>query len=644
MIKYSKAIVNNKCEITFDFTPQDVKYSRSNYTATHKGGGTTARQGIWEGIECIQAQIKIGNEAWKTYSLPANKKVVVTVSSNNIAVQACGKYRLKTMGYYFKDTTGTYPFFWFGNIDGVARKYQKGYFTDSASNKPDGNFYTINAMVPADWTYIKAEWSDWAYKHAQANSKYQWKKDNGRYAQRNANTLKASYANGWISDSGYKQIYRKSSLFWFEKSYYSDVITTSGITVNPGVPTVQVPAKKGDTGEVVMYYKANNSGNGHITVEAKCKEKIITIMDYSNSPEFGHDWKKTLNPDFNSIFGTSYRANDVYYRAKAKNKAGYESGWTSWIGVNRYNGIPTVPQNPKAVGKNGLMYDRVMLSWDASTDPDGDTVYYQLYIVAKDRNGNQVKSGFIHKKLFATSYEYDISSFPDGTEFTFKVKASDSIITSDWSKDVKFRKGSKPTSTVALIAPIKSDTIIYSSKPRFAFEGFESDSYVHVVFNGTEYNSLDNAGLFDCSGNKFIFRPSTEIKDGPITIKAYIKNPYGESNHTQVYKFEKKTAAKKFNKGDIILAKDIEAIKTIVTNMSLAYQTNAPKQPVGADLIILAKAYNEMLDIVKSINSYINNIIPNSKFNVNIENDGVDIKEIIMDAHWIELISNITSV
>ena len=34
MIKSSKAIVSNRCEVTFDFTPQDIKYSRSNYTVT----------------------------------------------------------------------------------------------------------------------------------------------------------------------------------------------------------------------------------------------------------------------------------------------------------------------------------------------------------------------------------------------------------------------------------------------------------------------------------------------------------------------------------------------------------------------------------------------------------------------------------
>lgn len=647
MIKYSKAVVNNKCEITFDFTPQDIKYSRSNYTATHKGGGTTARQGIWEGIECIQAQIKIGSEAWKTYTLPANKKVVVTVASNNVAVQACGKYRLKTMGYYFKDTTGTYPFFWFGNISGVASKYQKGYFTDSASNKPDSNFYTINAMVPADWTYIKAEWSDWAYKHAQANTKTEWKIDKGRYAQRNGNTLTASYSNGWISDSGYKQIYRKSSLFWFEKTYYSDTVTTSGIAVNPGAPTINVIAAKGDTGDVQFFYNSNNSGDGVITVEAKCSDKIVTLMDYNNSPTFGEQWRKTLSPDFNSIFGESYRANDVYYRAKAKNIHNYESNWTAWTGVHRYNGRPTVPKNPKATGKNGLMYDRVILSWNASSDPDGDSLYYQLYITATDRNGNIVKNGFIHERLFDTSYEYDISAFPDGTNFVFKVKASDSRITSDWSTNVYFDKGSKPTSTIALIAPIKSDTTIYSIRPRFGFEGYESGCTAYVIFNSQEYNSLNNPEMFDCRNNKFIFKPNWDITDGAITIKAYIKNSYGESNHTQIYKFTKKTAVKKFIKGDVIYAKDIEAIKNIIDDMFVAYSNGNQAKPeivIGTDTIILAKAYNDMLNVIKTINNYINNIIPNGKFTLDINNNGVNVRELIMDNNWIELISNITSI
>lgn len=46
MISHSTSIVNNKCRVTFNLRPKNVTCSRSNYTATHIGGGTTARKGI----------------------------------------------------------------------------------------------------------------------------------------------------------------------------------------------------------------------------------------------------------------------------------------------------------------------------------------------------------------------------------------------------------------------------------------------------------------------------------------------------------------------------------------------------------------------------------------------------------------------
>src|SRR5699024_10896161 len=151
-------------------------------------------------------------------------------------------------------------------------------------------------------------------------------------------------------------------------------------------------------------------------------------------------------------FGESYRANDVYYRAKAKNVHGYESNWTAWTGIHRYNGRPTVPQYPIVDGKNDLLYDAITFSWQASTDPDGDSLYYQLYLFTKNANSSIFKNDFISHRTYGTTFDYDISSFPDNTSFVFTVKASDSLITSDWSREVSFQKGAKPTSTIALIS------------------------------------------------------------------------------------------------------------------------------------------------------------------------------------------------
>ena len=640
MIKSSQRVVNNTCEITFDFTPQDIQYSRSNYTATHKGGGTTHRYGIWEGIECIQAQIKIGSGAWKTYSLPANKKVVVSLSKNNESVQACGKYRLKTMGYYFKDTTGKFPFFWYGNIGGVATKYKKGYFTDYYSSKPDSNFYTVNAMVPPDWTYIKAEWTDWAYEHAKANYTTHWAKDNGRYEQRKS-SFKAEYANGWISDSGNSQIYRKSSLFWFEKTYYSNVVTTSGIAVNPNPPTINVISAKGDTGNVQFFYNSNNSGNGVITVEAKCSNKIVTIMNYSNSPTFGEQWRKTLSPDFNSIFGESYRGNDVYYRAKAKNVHGYESSWTDWKGIHRYNGRPSVPQYPTVQGRNNIICDKVTFSWEASSDPDRDSVYYQLHLVAEDSNGKLLKNDYISSKTYGTSFDFDVSSYPYNTYFVFKVRASDGLITSGWSREILFKKGTKPTTTVALISPVLENTEIYSIRPRFAFSGYDDDSTCVVELNGKTYNSASHSHMFTKSSTRFIFKPDFDLKDGKISIKAYLENSYGQGKHTQIYNFTKKTISENVVEGEIIKTIPIKEVQTIVKNLCKAFKITPNITDVNKNNYYTAKTYNDCFDGVKMVNDFINNLIPNSTFDYTLTTKRVIPGEINNDSVWEQLILDI---
>lgn len=641
MIKSSTQIVNNKCVVSFDFTPQDVTYSRSNYTATHKGGGTTSRLGIWEGIECVEAQIKIGNDAWKTYSLPSNKIVSVEVGSNNVNVQAKGKYRLKTMGYYFKCTDGSLPFFWYGNVGGTAYKYQKGSFKDAASNKPDGSFHSVNACVPADWTYIKAEWSDWAYKHAANNSSTQWKFDSGRYAQRNANKLSATYANGWISDSGYKQSYRKSSLFWFEK-WFNASATTSGIAVNPGLPVVEVPAAKGDTGNVVLYYKANNSGNGYIAVQAKCNDKIVDIATYSNSPEYGHDWKKTYTPDFNSIFGSSYRANDVYYRAKAKNKAGYESAWTGWVGVNRYNGIPSIPTNLQISGVNGLLYTTAKASWNKSTDPDGDTVVYDIWLKAISPNGTVTKDDFIVRGHNALNYDINISHYEDGTQFIVWVRASDCLITSDWSDTVTFYKGAKPKKTPALICPVYADTTIYANRQRFGFT-YDGESSCVVTFNGVKYDSDSNPDMFSLGTSNFIFKPKTTIPAGNVSISAYLKNAYGVGPTSQTYNFTKKVLVDKFNVDNIIKHTPIKELQSIIIELAKAYKFNNEFALATMYDYYEASQYNNCYNKVLEINNYINNLVSDSTFDYSLTTEAAVKHEINSVKLWKELIQDITN-
>lgn len=642
MIKVSKAIVNNKCEVTFDFTPQDVKYKRSNgYTATHKGGGTTARKGIWEGIECIEAKIKIGSNAWKTYTLPSNKKVKVTVSDNDVVVQASGKYRLKTMGYYWKDTTGTYPFFWYGNISGKPAKYRLGYFTDSKSSNPGSYLHTVNACVPADWTYKDALWSDWAYKHGQ-DDKGHWAIDKGRYEQRNANITSATHANGWISDSGYKQAYRKSSLFIFEKTYTSK-ITTSGIAKKPSVPELTVTYAKGDSGKITVKYKDPAGASGKVWIRAYCNGKQVEIQDYDKSRTFKNNESYTYTIDFVKTFGEQYRANDITYEAWAKNTHNYESAGTGKKGTHRFNGRPTVPKNLKIEGTNGLIYNAVKLSWDKSTDPDNDTVVYDIWVKAIDLNGKVLKDGYLANKHSKLVYDYDISAYADGTSFLVKVRANDNLLTSDWSTIYSFEKGEKPSSTIALIAPLKADTDIYFKRPRFGFSGYDGESICVIEFNGNTYTSVKNPDMFTSLGNRFMFKPNFDVPNGNITIKAYLQNEYGESKHTQVYKFKKLTATEKVVEGDIIKVVPIKEIQLMISNMGKAFNKTTTIVEANANDYYKASFYNECRNFVSSINETLNRAVPTDVFDYTLITKEVVPGEVNDDLVWEQLINDITN-
>lgn len=641
MIQKSTAIVNNQCQVTFDFTPQDVRYSRSNYTATHKGAGTSHRQGIWEGIQCTKAEIKIGDGAWKTYALSGNK-AVVTVNSNNVTVQARGSYELRTMGYHWKDKTGTYPFFWYGNIDKKPSKYPQGWFTDSTPTKPvNGNIHGVICCVPADWSYSKITWSDWAYNHGKNNSSTHWTYDSGRYAQRNANKLSATDSNGWISDSNNKQIYRKSCMFYFTKQYTTSV-TTSGIAVNPGNPVVEVPARKGDSGEVVLYYKANNSGNGYIAVQAKCGDKIVDIMTYSNSPEFGHDWKKTLWPDFNVIFGEGYRANDVYYRAKAKNKAGYESNWTSWIGINRYNGRPSVPTGLKIQGKNGLIYDSVTFSWDKASDPDGDSVVYDIWLRAIKPNGTWVKDEIIKRANTTLSYDINISHYEDNTRFVAWVRSSDNLIVSDWSSEIHFTKGAKPTKVPVLLCPVFNESVIYANRQRFGFT-YDGESTCIVNFNGFEYNSNTNPEMFALGDDKFIFKPRADILDGKVKISAYLKNPYGNGPHSKTYEFFKRTLDDKFKADSIIRGDLVKSFQNIIKGLAKSYNLESDFAMAEIDDYYEASQYNNCYNKILEINNYINGLVSNNVFDYTLTTNRAIQYEVNDVKLWKQLILDINN-
>lgn len=644
MITHSTRIQDNKCYITFDLTPKDVRCSRGNYTATHKGGsGTTERYGIWEGIELVEARIKVGDKPWVSYDTQTS--ITIALSDNNVRVQAEGRYSLKTMGYHFQCTNGTYPFFYYGNYSGVASKYSYGYFTDSYPAVPKSQLYEIHAMVPKDWTHTQTRWSDWAYKHGQATSN--WAYDNGRYEQRNANYESANSSNGWISDSGYKQIYRKSCAFYFQKTF-SDSVVTSGVVKDASTPEITVHPAKGNQGKVTLRYVDRNNSPGKFWLRAYCNGKQVDIDNYASSGTFsnGGSWTYTVN--FDDWFGHAYEGNDVTYQAWAKNSYDKESPGTGIKGGHRYNGRPSIPNGLFVSGKNDILYNTITFKWNPSTDPDGDSVSYDLWLRVIGPNGNKLKDQIIVNRHNGTTCDYDISSDPDNSSYEFWVRGSDGLINSDWSQPLSFKKGAKPTGTIVLISPVIDGTNIHSTNPRLAFKGYDGESMFIVSINNEEFNSSTNPDLFNIENKTVMFVvPDKFSNANSLAISAYMQNKYGRSEVSRTYMFRKFFPESDIGESKIIKAYLVEDLRSLIIDKGKAYKKDFSFTPIiPKETIVTAEIYNEHVDALKAINDDINSIINNDRFDRIMHSQRVtsSSQTIIDDQLWKNLILDLKNI
>lgn len=638
MIRYTTRVENNMFYVKFNLSPQDVKCSRNNYTAVHKGGGTTSRYGIWEGVEIARVWGRVNSDnPW--VDLGVNPTPEIYTYENGHTIQLKVNYRIKTMGYHWQCTNGSIPFFYYGNIGGNPNRYSNGYFTDGYPSAPS-NLYNIHAIVPKDWKHTGTAWSDWAYKHAQNTSN--WAIDNGRYEQRNGNTEGANSSNGWISDSGYKQAWRKSCLFTFEKEY-SISIPSSGIVKDASVPELSVEAIKGDSGKVTLKYIDKYNSKGRLKLTAYCKDAQVDILTYDNSQEFSNGNTKTINVDFVKTFGESYRGNNITYQAWAKNSHDKVSAGTGQKGGHRFNGRPTVPNGLFVKGKNDIIYNDITFTWNASKDIDDDSLTYDVWLTATSANGTKLRDNIIATKVNGLSYNYNIINDPDNCNYTLKVRASDGLIYSDWSNPLEFTKGAKPTGSIVLICPEIDNTVLYSIRPRFAFKGYDGESTFVVVFNNKEYNNVDNPEMFTIQDNKVMF--CINNTSSAIKIYAYMKNAYGTSERSAVYNFSVKSAKDEINEGEMSKAFIINNLANIIEDKAKAYGFNLDiTDLIAKESFMKASNYNECVQALKAINDKLNNIVNTDTFDVNLIAQEIKPGQLNDDLLWKNLIKDIENI
>lgn len=641
MISSYTKVENNQFEVSFDFSPESVAHVRTNnkgtYWAVHEGSGTTRRQGIWEGLEIVEVWTKIGDGAWRSH---ANSSwVTVSTGDNNVQIQAKAKYRLRTMGYHWNDFSGTYPFFWFGNFSGNPNKYANGYFTDSAPSAPSNVHYYC--VVPSDWSFKWCDWSDWTYKHGSSTNN--WAIAQGRYEQRNANYESARDDNGWVAESGNKQMWRKSSMFYFEKEYSTSVIS-SGIATNPNNVEITVHPAKGDGGNITVKYTDNAGIDGKMWINASCGDKVANVLNWDNSWTFRNGESRDIYVDFNNAFGEGYRGNDVYYTALAVNNIGYYSpSWTGPVGVHRYNGRPTKPTDIYIEGVDGIIYNKIRINWRWGWDPDGDWIVYDLWAKVTSKDGRVLRDDYIARGYNGLSMEYDISNFPEESVIQIFVRCSDNAIVSDWADPVSCTKGAVPKGNIVFLAPCASDVPLYNKRARFVFDGTDGASEFVIAINGQEYSSKYLGHLFHRHGSKIVFKPNFDLPD-MFNCYAFMRNEYGCSSATNLYYYSIRDASNRVSEDNVMTAKSIKEMQSIIADFGRAFNKVFNYESAEPDNIMTARLYNSCHDFLNSVLWDINNLTPGSPFEYALHCWPVEPGQTNDDALWNKLMEELSNI
>ena len=173
---------------------------------------------------------------------------------------------------------------------------------------------------------------------------------------------------------------------------------------------------------------------------------------FAYSTNNGSSWTESSWQSNNSItynITNISRGSTFQIRCKAKNDKG-ESGWSSSQSV-KANSAPSKVTNVKCIPTIPSSY--IDITWDAATDSDGHDITYHV-IVCTNNNCS------IAKKTSTTRYNHNCSYDAEGTVYTVRVEAHDSLgaySVSDTTPQIVKRT---PPSTPSFTSP---NTVYYES-------------------------------------------------------------------------------------------------------------------------------------------------------------------------------------
>lgn len=355
----------------------------------------------------------------------------------------------------------------------------------------------------------------------------------------------------------------------FEVSDYRLVSSWIYRETPPSSPTNVAPTSGHYESSVNVSWSESSSSNGSFVEMYR-----VGLVDNTNS----------IIKSYN-VSGTSFTCNDLSvirrgetfkFSVVAVDNLGNDSG-VAYSGALKRNSAPTDPKNFKVNASSIYVKNTVPLTWNASTDADGDVIKYNI---SYSINNGAFQS--LVKGLTSTSYNHNISNLTPGNILNYYIEAYDTFnVYSNKVYIASKPQVNTPPSGPALLLPY-SNRVLYTNVPRITFRtgsNYNGQSLKVVVsVNGKEYSSDKDISYFNKSsyGNNeegmFVVpdnAPLNYSSNNTITIKCYDGTDYS-SIVSRTLSCDAPTVNIK-NTGDLIKANDFNSLKAMINANRFAY-------------------------------------------------------------------------
>ena len=273
-----------------------------------------------------------------------------------------------------------------------------------------------------------------------------------------------------------------------------------------------------------------------------------------------------------------------------------------------------------------IIGNTIELTWTDPGDPDGQTVFYDVYVSKNDGSYEIINN------VDLTRYNYDISSDPPYTKYRFKIVPFDKMTTGNETLSPVYRKDFPPS----FILPLNNKSV-YQNNPRIVASKFDNTNiYLCVESGGRSYNSKTNSNLFAqnvkpiSNGVSMCFKASNVSSSG-TDITIYNSDGTFDSSRVTIRLTLKNISS--IQTTDSIITAGRSHIITAISDLRSSYDISATSvSNKNKDEIIRKSDLTELRDPITVIRSKINEYDSNkisTNWNANTIIKIEDIQQII---------------